>query len=75
MLKGRLFYSMENLAHSMGPWFRNIGQNMFRQGMANQGVAAHADTIQPSLRCVPTAAGVYPKLLDVSLVPFLTRLG
>lgn len=45
MLKGRLFWSMENLATSMGPWFRNIGQNMFRAGMANQGVAAHTDTI------------------------------
>lgn len=29
-----------------------------------QGSSAHEDTLQPSLRCVPTSATSYPKLLD-----------
>jgi carbonic anhydrase/acetyltransferase-like protein (isoleucine patch superfamily) len=44
--------------------------------MANQGALAHADTIVPSLRCVPTSAGVYPKLLASDWVaPNATVIG
>jgi len=37
---------------------------------------AHSDTIVPSLRCVPTAAGVYPKLLSGDwIAPNATVIG
>ncbi len=36
--------------------------------MALQGEAAHADTLQPSLRCVPLSSSVYPKSLDADWV-------
>jgi len=32
--------------------------------MESQGMMAHSDYIVPSLRCVPTSAGTYPKLLS-----------
>ena len=66
MLKGLLYYKMENMTVAMGPHLRRIGQQLFRSGMESQGASAHADRIVPSLRCVPTSAGTYPKLLDVS---------
>jgi len=68
MLKGVLYYRLENMAVRMGPLFRNWGQSLFKSGMTFQGESAHADTIVPSLRCVPTSTGKYPKLLDVSIV-------
>jgi hypothetical protein len=67
MLKGLLYYKLENVSVSLAPLFRNLGQSLFRSGMVNQGASAHTDRIVPSLRCVPTSAGVYPKLLDVSV--------
>lgn len=67
MLRGVLFYKMENLMVGFGPQIRQMGQQMFRQGMSMQGASAHEDTIVPSLRCVPTSASKYPKLLDVSI--------
>lgn len=65
MLKGLLYYRFENMTVSMAPLLRNWGRTLFNNGMANQGPSAHADRIVPSLRCVPTSAGTYPKLLDV----------
>lgn len=64
MLKGVLFYKLENLTISVGPAFRAWGQNLFRQGMAMQGASAHEDRLVPSLRCVPVSESKYPKLLD-----------
>ncbi len=70
-----MFYKMENLSVSLGPIFRKWGVQLFKSGMANQGSSAHADRIVPSLRCVPTSAGTYPKLLDVSLyINFLINM-
>jgi hypothetical protein len=66
MLKGVLFYKLENAAISVGPTFRALGQNLFRSGMALQGASAHEDTLVPSLRCVAISETKYPKLLDVS---------
>ena len=66
MLKGVLFWRFEGISQAIGPQLRKWGQSLFQSGMANQGAMAHADRIVPSLRCVPTAAGVYPKLLAVS---------
>lgn len=44
--------------------------------MDNQGASAHADRIVPSLRCVPTSAGTYPKLLDGDwIAPNATVIG
>lgn len=36
--------------------------------MSLQGHSAHADTLQPSLRCVPLSSSVYPKSLDADWV-------
>lgn len=66
MIKGALYYRLENLTVSFGPTLRRVGQNLFRQGIASQGAMAHEDTIVPSLRCVPISDSKYPKLLDVS---------
>ena len=68
MLKGLLYYKLENVAFAAGPHIRNWGQTLFKAGNANQGPSASVDRMVPSLRCVPTSAGVYPKLLDVSLL-------
>ena len=62
-LKGHLFYKLENLQHKLGPAIRKKGQELFAQGMALQGEAAHTDTMQPSLRCVPISNSKYPKSL------------
>ena len=67
MFKGALYFRLENMTIGLGPQLRRWGQNMFRQGMAAQGAAAHEDTQVPSLRCVPIKANVFPRLLDVSL--------
>jgi hypothetical protein len=66
MLKGILFYKLENATISMGPAFRALGQQLFRQGMSLQGASAHEDTLVPSLRCVPISSTKFPKLLEVS---------
>ncbi len=66
MLKGILYYKLENATIGLGPAIRSLGQSLFRQGMALQGASAHEDTLVPSLRCVPVSASKYPKLLDVS---------
>lgn len=55
---------------------REMGRNMFKAGMENQGASAHCDRIVPSLRCVPTSAGTYPKLLDADwIAPNATVIG
>lgn len=36
--------------------------------MALQGAAAHTDTLQPSLRCVPVSSAKFPKALDADWV-------
>lgn len=74
MIKGLLFWRFETIQQTLAPKLRAIGQNMFRAGMANQGAMAHSDRIVPSLRCVPTAAGVYPKLLAVRICCSKTKL-
>ena len=63
MLKGVLYYKLENAAIGFGPMFRAWGNQLFRQGMALQGPSAHEDTLVPSLRCVPTSDNKFPKLL------------
>ena len=70
MFKGALYYKLENMTIGLAPTLRGWGQNLFRAGMANQGAMAHEDTIQPSLRCVPTSAAKFPRLLSVSPNPF-----
>jgi hypothetical protein len=76
MLKGLLYYKLENVSISAGHYFRHWGQQLFRAGMANQGASAHEDRIVPSLRCVPTSAGVFPKLLDSDwIAPNATVIG
>ena len=75
MLKGILYYKFENLTVQMGPISRNLGQSLFRSGLAYQGASAHEDKIVPSLRCVPISASKYPKLLDVSLLLFFYHGG
>ena len=79
MLKGLMFWRLESVSQALAPKFRAFGQGLFSQGMANQGAMAHSDTVVRSLRCVPTSAGVYPKLLSVSRLRFvyfyLGRLG
>ena len=68
MLKGALYYNLENVTIGLSPTLRRWGQNLFRSGMANQGAMAHEDTIQPSLRCVPISASKFPRLLEVSII-------
>ena len=76
MLKGVLYYKLENLTVKMGPMFRKAGQNIFRTGVANQGEYAHEDYAVPSLRCVPISDSKYPKLLDSDWVaPNATVIG
>jgi len=44
MLKGILYFKLENLtAQKLGPYFRSLGQQVFKSGMAYQGAAAHED--------------------------------
>lgn len=44
--------------------------------MSYQGNLAHEDTLVPSLRCVPTSASKFPKLLDADWVaPNATVIG
>ena len=72
MLKGILYFKLENLAaRTVGPMFRRVGQQVFRQGLSYQGQSAHEDTIVPSLRCVPISDSKYPKLLDVLLTSLI----
>lgn len=67
---------MEGLSQSMGPKFRAMGQSLFKQGMDSQGAMAHADKVIPSLRCVPTSAGKYPRLLSGDwIAPNATVIG
>ena len=68
MFKGSLYYSLENMKIGLAPNLRKWGQNLFRQGMVNQGAMAHEDTLVPSLRCVAVSASKFPRLLDVSLL-------
>jgi carbonic anhydrase/acetyltransferase-like protein (isoleucine patch superfamily) len=35
MLKGVLFYKLENMTHKVGPVLRKIGQGIYRAGVAN----------------------------------------
>lgn len=65
-MKGLFYWRCEEMVVKASPFLRNIGRNMFKAGMESQGASAHSDRIVPSLRCVPTSAGTYPKLLDVS---------
>lgn len=67
-VKGHLFYKLENLTHKLGPVLRKQGQSLFNQGMALQGEAAHTDTMQPSLRCIPISNSKYPKSLEADWV-------
>lgn len=60
-VKGSLFYTFENLSASLGPKVRQMGQQVYRRGMALQGASAHEDTMQPSLRCVPISNSKYPR--------------
>ena len=62
-LKGALFYRLENMTYNLGPKLRRIGQQTFEKGMELQGGYAHADTMQPSLRCIPTGNNTFPKSL------------
>ena len=66
MLKGVLYYKLENSAVSLGPKLRQMGQSLFRSGMASQVAMGHEDTRVPSLRCAPISDSKYPRLLDVS---------
>lgn len=76
MLKGVLYYKLENMTTKVGPVFRRVGQQLFRQGMANQGDAAHEDYLVPSMRCVPISDSKYPRLLDADwIAPNATVIG
>ena len=35
MIKGVLYYKLENLTHRMGPVIRKWGQGIYRSGVAN----------------------------------------
>jgi len=68
MLKGILFYKLENLTSKViGPMFRRTGQSLFWLGSSLQGPMDNNDRLVPSLRCIPISDAKYPKLLDVFL--------
>lgn len=76
MLKGILFYKLENMTHKVGPVLRKWGQGIYRAGVANQGASGHEDYAVPSLRCVPISDSKYPRLLDADWVaPNATIIG
>ena len=76
MLRGVLYYNLENMATRMGPTLRNLGQKLFRNGLAMQGVAGHDDRIVPSMRCVPISDSKFPRLLSSDWVaPNATVIG
>lgn len=76
MLKGVLYYKLENMTVKVGPAFRRVGNSLFRAGMANQADAAHEDYMVPSLRCVPISDSKYPRLLDADwIAPNATVIG
>ena len=75
MLKGILYYKLENLTTKVvGPTFRRLGQQLFKRGLDMQGELAHQDVLVPSLRCVPISESRYPKLLDVRNTQIITHL-
>jgi carbonic anhydrase/acetyltransferase-like protein (isoleucine patch superfamily) len=59
-LKGALYYKLENATVALAPKIRQIGQQLYARGVALQGNLAHEDTLQPSLRCLPSADGKFP---------------
>ena len=65
---GSLFWRLENVTFKTGPSLRRLGRNWFAQGMELQGTAAHTDTMQPSLRCIPISSSKYPRALDADWV-------
>lgn len=76
MLKGVLYYKLENMTHKVGPVLRKWGQGIYRAGVANQGASGHEDYAVPSLRCVPISESKYPRLLDSDWVaPNATVIG
>lgn len=76
MLKGVLYYNLENATQQMAPRIRAAGQNLFRSGNALQGQYAHQDSIVPSLRCVPISDSKYPRtLLSDWVAPNATVIG
>jgi hypothetical protein len=69
MLKGVLFYKLENItARVIAPFLRSTGQAVFHRGQQFQGQLQNDDRLVPSLRCIPISDGKYPKLLDVSFI-------
>lgn len=66
MLKGILFYKLENLTTKViGPFFRRTGQAMYNYGNTLQEDLANNDRLVPSMRCIPISNSKFPKLLDV----------
>ena len=62
-MKGALYYKIDSLIYNLGPKIRQVGQNLFKQGLALQGEMGHSDKLQPSLRSIPISNSKYPKSL------------
>jgi carbonic anhydrase/acetyltransferase-like protein (isoleucine patch superfamily) len=49
-MKGVLFYKLDNVVTNIGPKLRQLGQQVYKQGVAMQGNLHHDDKLVPSLR-------------------------
>lgn len=76
MLRGVVYFQLENWTSSLGPKLRAIGQNLFRTGVAMQGPMGHEDRRVPSMRCIPISDSKFPRLLASDWVaPNATVIG
>ena len=66
--KGVIYYKLDNWVYKMGPKLRNLGQQIYRQGVAMQGNFAHEDKLQPSLRNYRSQNGIQPQVFDADWV-------
>jgi|APCry1669192806_1035432.scaffolds.fasta_scaffold206370_1 hypothetical protein len=44
-MKGALYYKIDSLIYNLGPKIRQVGQNLFKQGLALQGEMGHSDKL------------------------------
>jgi gamma-carbonic anhydrase len=76
MLRGVVYFQLENWASALGPKLRSVGQNLFRSGVAMQGAMGHEDYRVPSMRCIPISDSKFPRLLASDWVaPNATVIG
>lgn len=67
-MKGVLFYKLDNVVTNIGPKLRQLGQQVYKQGVAMQGNLHHDDKLVPSLRNLKSQSGAVPNNFDAEWV-------